>query len=86
MDAAHRDIGVTVYQEQECVMDDELSGESEQILVHGLEQSRDQNHSQVVSGHLVDLREHLDSAEENVPQSAKLSNLTCNHLYHCNQT
>lgn len=45
-------------------MDDELSGESEQILVHRLEQSRDQNHSQVVSGHLVHLREHLDSEEE----------------------
>lgn len=66
MDAVHRDICVTgdIYQEQERVMDDELSGESEQILVHRLKESRDQNHSQVMSGHLVHLREHLDSEEE----------------------
>lgn len=42
------------------MVDDELSVESEQILVHSLEQSRDQNHSQVVSRHLVDLSVHLD--------------------------
>lgn len=40
-------------------MDDELSGESEQILVQSLKQSRDQNHSQIVSRHLVHLRKHL---------------------------
>lgn len=45
-------------------MDDELSGEFEQVLAHRLKQSRDQNHSQVMSGHLVLLREHLDSEEE----------------------
>lgn len=42
-------------------MDDELAGESQQIWVHGLEQSWDENHSQVVGRHLVHLREHLDS-------------------------
>lgn len=66
VDAVRRDICVTgdIYQEQELVMDDELSGESEQILGHRLKQSRDQNHSQVMSGHLVHPREHLDSEEE----------------------
>lgn len=53
-----------VYQEQQCVMDDELSGESEQILIHSLKQSRDQNHSQILSRHPVHLREHLDPEEE----------------------
>lgn len=78
MDAVHPDVCVTgdIYQEQECVMDDQLSGETEQILVHRLEQSRDQNHSQVISGHLVRLGEQLDSEEETphptVSDAAKL--------------
>lgn len=54
----------TVYQEEQRVVDDELSVESEQILGHGLEQSRDQNHSQIVSGHLVHLRVHLDPGRD----------------------
>lgn len=45
-------------------MDNELSGESEQILAHRLKQCRDQDHGQVMGGHLVHLREHLDSEEE----------------------
>lgn len=45
------------------MVDDELSGESQKVLVHGLEQGRDQDDCQVVSRHLVHLREHLDPAE-----------------------
>lgn len=48
------------------MVDDELACESQQIRVHGLEQSWDENHSQVVGRHLVHLREHLDSVERHV--------------------
>lgn len=37
-----------IYQEEQRVVDDELAGESQQIRAHGLKQSRDENHSQVV--------------------------------------
>lgn len=53
-----------IYQEQQRVVDDELSGEPEQILIHSLKQSRDQNHGQIMSRHLVHLREHLDPEED----------------------
>lgn len=42
------------------MVDDELSSEGDQVLVHGLEQGRDQDHSQVMGRHLVHLREHLN--------------------------
>ena len=54
---------VCVYQEQQCVVDDELSGECEQILAQGVKQRRDENQSEILSGHLVHLREHLDPEE-----------------------
>lgn len=46
------------------MVDDELAGQSQQILVQALEQGRDNYHSQVMGRHLVHLREHLDSAEK----------------------
>lgn len=46
------------------MVDDELAGQSQQILVQALEQGGDNNHSQVMGRHLVHLREHLDSAEK----------------------
>lgn len=53
-----------IYQKQQCVVDDELSGESEQILVQSLKQSWDQNQSQILGWHPVHLREHLDPGKE----------------------
>lgn len=38
-----------IYQEQQCVVDDELSGETQQILVQTLKQRRDQNQCQILS-------------------------------------
>lgn len=50
-------------QEQQRVVDDELFSESDQVLVHHLEHRWNQNHSQVVSRHLVYLREYLNHVE-----------------------
>lgn len=46
------------------MVDDELSSEGDQVLVHGLEEGRDQDHSQVMGRHLVHLREHLNPEGE----------------------
>lgn len=44
-----------LYQENQSVVDDELSGESDQVFVHGqfLEQRRYQNQGQVLGCHTV---------------------------------
>ena len=51
---------VCVYQEQQSVVDDEVSGQADQVSMVILEQRWDQNQSQILSRHLVLRAEHLD--------------------------
>lgn len=55
--------GGGAHQEQQRVVDDELSGECDHVLAHDLEHGGRQYHGQVVGRHLVVLREHLDPGQ-----------------------
>lgn len=61
------------------MMDDKLFSESEHILVHSLKQSRDQDHSQIMSRHPVILRHHLDPVRDGGGGSKEV-NLCCSGL------